>query len=129
MKYDKIIKDLLTVARGEMILENMIKTIKDFWNKYELELVRYQNKCRLIKGWDDLFAKVDEDLNNLNSMKISPFYKSFEVEILPWDEKLQRTKIIFDMYLYKIIYNVKKYQYFKQLCKLVGLMCKEDGFT
>lgn len=41
MKYDKIIKDLMTIARGELILENMVKNIKDFWNKYELELVRY----------------------------------------------------------------------------------------
>jgi len=30
----------------------------------------------LIKGWDDLFSKLDEDLNNLSSMKISPYYKT-----------------------------------------------------
>ena len=85
------------MARGELILENMLKTIKEFWNSYELELVRYQSKCKLIKGWDELFAKVDEDLNNLSSMKISPYYKSFEEEIMPWDDKLQKVKILFDL--------------------------------
>jgi dynein heavy chain 1 len=42
----------------------------------------------LIKGWDELFAKIDEDLANLSSMKMSPYYKSFEEEAVPWDEKL-----------------------------------------
>ena len=60
--------------------------------------MRYQSKCKLIKGWDDLFAKVDEDLNNLSSMKISPYYKSFEEEIMPWDDKLQKVKILFDLF-------------------------------
>lgn len=98
LKFDTQIKEVLNVARGELILENMLKTIKEFWNSYELELVRYQSKCKLIKGWDDLFAKVDEDLNNLSSMKISPYYKSFEEEIMPWDDKLQKVKILFDLF-------------------------------
>jgi dynein heavy chain 1 len=46
----------LNEARGELILEEFIRTIKDCWAKYELELIRYQNKCRLIKGWDELFT-------------------------------------------------------------------------
>lgn len=66
----------------------MLRAVKEYWNSFELELVRYQNKCKLIKGWDDLFTKVDEDQNNLNSMKMSPYYKTFEEEIKPWDDKL-----------------------------------------
>ena len=68
----------------------MLREIKDYWNKLELELAKYQTKCKLIKGWDDLFSKLDEDLANLSSMKISPYYKEFENEITNWDEKLSR---------------------------------------
>ena len=37
-----------------------------------LDLVNYQNKCRLIRGWDDLFAKCSENLNSLQAMRHSP---------------------------------------------------------
>lgn len=45
------------------------------WNSYELDLVNYQNKCRLIRGWDDLFNKVKEHINSVSAMKLSPYYK------------------------------------------------------
>ena len=55
IKNDKIAKDILNQARGENILENFLTNIKEIWSKYELELIKYQTKCRLIKGWDELF--------------------------------------------------------------------------
>jgi len=45
------------------------------WQTYELELVNYQNKCRIIRGWDDLFTKVKEHINSVSAMKLSPYYK------------------------------------------------------
>lgn len=45
------------------------------WKTYELELINYQNKCRLIRGWDDLFNKVKEHINSVAAMKLSPYYK------------------------------------------------------
>jgi dynein heavy chain 1 len=53
------------VARGEMVLENMLRNIREYWNNFEIELVRYQTKCKLIKGFDELFQKLDEDISNL----------------------------------------------------------------
>lgn len=70
------------------MLEDMIQKVKNNWQKFELEMVRYQSKCKLIRGWDDMFSLLDEDLGNLHSMKMSPYYKSFEEEVKPWDEKL-----------------------------------------
>lgn len=78
----------MTDARGEQVLEDMIMKVKNNWNSFELDMVRYQNKCKLIRGWDDMFSLLDEDLGNLQSMKMSPYYKSFEEEVKPWDEKL-----------------------------------------
>ena len=38
-------------------------------------MVNYQNKCRLIRGWDDLFTKVKDHINAVTAMKLSPYYK------------------------------------------------------
>lgn len=89
----------MTVARGEMVLENLVLQVKEYWNVFELELVKYQTKCKLIRGWDELFAKLEEDLNNLASMKISPYYKTFEAEISQWDDKLQKLKLTLDIWI------------------------------
>lgn len=53
----------------------MDSQIREVWNSYELDLVNYQNKCRLIRGWDDLFNKVKEHINSVSAMKLSPYYK------------------------------------------------------
>lgn len=31
----------MTVARGELVLEEMIRTVREYWNSFELELVKY----------------------------------------------------------------------------------------
>lgn len=99
LKHNKSVTDILSQARGEAILENFLIGIKEIWSKYEVELIKYQQKCKLIKGWDDLFAQIDEHINNMASMKMSPYYKVFEDEIVPWDEKLQKIRIIFDTWI------------------------------
>ena len=33
MKYEKKINDIVSNAQGEMVLENMLKNIKNFWNE------------------------------------------------------------------------------------------------
>ena len=43
-------------------------------------------------GWDDMFAKLDEHLSALSSMKASQFYKVFEEEAGNWDDKLTRIR-------------------------------------
>lgn len=68
----------MAIATGENVLERMLQIVKEKWLPKELELVRYQGKCNLIKGWDDMFEQLDEDLNNLSSMKLSQYYKTFE---------------------------------------------------
>jgi dynein heavy chain 1 len=96
---ENTVRDILAIASGENVLEALLGGVKEHWGKFELELVRYQSKCNLIKGWDDLFAKLDEDLNNLSSMKISQYYKTFEEEIAQWDDKLQKVRITMDTWI------------------------------
>lgn len=38
-------------------------------------------------------------MNNLSSMKLSQYYKTFEEEIAQWDDKLQKLRIILDVWI------------------------------
>ncbi|KAJ3041576.1 hypothetical protein HDV00_009053 [Rhizophlyctis rosea] len=57
-KFENPAREIITVAQGEMALEELLKQFKKTWSSYGIELVNYQDKCRLIKGWDELFAQV-----------------------------------------------------------------------
>ncbi|RXW18442.1 hypothetical protein EST38_g7401 [Candolleomyces aberdarensis] len=96
---ETLIKEVIIQAQGEMALEEYIKQVREVWTNYTLDLVNYQNKCRLIKGWDDLFNKCSENLNSLTAMKLSPYYKVFEEEAGSWEEKLNRIHVLFDVWI------------------------------
>ena len=96
---EAVIRDIIVQAQGEMALEEFIKQVKDIWQNYSLDLVNYQNKCRLIRGWDDLFTKCSENLNSLQAMRHSPYYKEFEEEASSWEDKLNRVHVLFDIWI------------------------------
>ncbi|EFX05210.1 dynein heavy chain [Grosmannia clavigera kw1407] len=96
---EAIIRDIVAQAQGEMALEEFLKQVRETWTSYSLELVNYQNKCRLIRGWDELFAKCSENLNSLQAMRHSPYYKEFEEEASGWEDKLNRVHILFDVWI------------------------------
>ncbi|KAI0090006.1 dynein heavy chain protein 1 [Irpex rosettiformis] len=96
---ESLIKEVIIQAQGEMALEEYIRQVKETWTTYHLELVNYQNKIRLIRGWDDLFNKCSENLNSLTAMKLSPYYKVFEEEAGSWEEKLNRIHVLFDVWI------------------------------
>ncbi|KAJ3973292.1 dynein heavy chain protein 1 [Lentinula raphanica] len=100
-KNESLIKEVIFQAQGEMALEEYIKQVKEIWTNYTLDLVNYQNKCRLIRGWDDLLNKCSENLNSLTAMKLSPHYKGehSSTEAGSWEEKLNRIHVLFDVWL------------------------------
>lgn len=99
VKSESLYRDVITVAQGEMALEEYLKEVKEIWTEYSIELVSYQNKCRLIRGWDELFAKCAENINSLVAMKHSPYYKAFEEEASSWEEKLNKIHMLFDIWI------------------------------
>jgi len=99
LAYDSIIKDVLMVAQGEKALEEFLKQVSELWKSYSLELINYQNKCQIIRGWDDLFNKLKEHINSVSAMKLSPYYKEFEEEALSWEDKLNRINSVFDVWI------------------------------
>ncbi|XP_050421392.1 dynein heavy chain, cytoplasmic isoform X3 [Adelges cooleyi] len=96
---EAVVKDIIMTAQGEMALEEFLKQVRDTWQSYSLDLINYQNKCRLIRGWDELFNTVKEHINSVAAMKLSPYYKVFEEEALTWEEKLNRINTLFDVWI------------------------------
>lgn len=96
------LSEILTVAQGEMAIEIFLSDVKNRWTKQELELVLYQNRIRLIKGWDHLFASLDDHMGGLALMKSSPYYRSvreFQEECAVWDERLSKLRASFDIWI------------------------------
>lgn len=98
-KNEGIIKDVIITAQGEMALEEFLKQVRESWQNYQLDLINYQNKCKIIRGWDDLFNKVKEHINSVAAMKLSPYYRVFEEDALTWEEKLNRINALFDVWI------------------------------
>jgi dynein heavy chain 1 len=111
---ESLIKEVVLQAQGEMALEEFVKQVKETWTSYSLDLINYQNKCRLIRGWDDLFNKCGEHLNSLSAMKLSPYYRGesdgiswrvqltttvFEEDAAFWEDRLNRIHVLFGEYL------------------------------
>jgi dynein heavy chain 1 len=88
LEMEKHLNEIINQATGELVLETYIKKSKDFWGNYELEMVRYKDKCKLIRGWDDMFTVLDEHINSFQSMSNSPYYSIFKDEIEPWKDKI-----------------------------------------
>ncbi|KAG5439721.1 hypothetical protein PCANB_000003 [Pneumocystis canis] len=93
-----IIMSIISDARGEMILEEFIRNVRETWSNYSLNLLNYRNICKLICGWDDLFTKSVDDLNSLSAMKNSPHYKIFQEEASSWEYRLNKIHILFDIW-------------------------------
>ncbi|KAJ9657280.1 dynein heavy chain [Neophaeococcomyces mojaviensis] len=96
---ESVIRDIIAQAQGELALEEFVRQVRDTWQNYSLDLVNYQNKLRLIRGWDDLFTRCSENLNSLQAMKHSPYYKEFEEEAASWEDKLNRVHVLFDVWI------------------------------
>ncbi|SCV72617.1 BQ2448_4154 [Microbotryum intermedium] len=96
---EAVIKEVIVQAQGEMALEEFLKQVKETWTNYTLDLVNYQNKTRLIRGWDDLFTKCGENLNSLTAMKLSPYFKVFEEDASSWEDRLNRIHVLFDVWI------------------------------
>ena len=96
LKKEKPLQETINQAAGELVLENYIKKSKDRWQNYELDMIQYKEKCKLIRGWDDMFTLLDEDINSFQSMSNSPYYNLFKDVIEPWKDKLENIRLLFN---------------------------------
>lgn len=98
-RHETIIKAVIVQAQGELALEEYLKQVRENWTNYTLDLVNYQNKCRLIRGWDNLFQLAGDNLNALRAMSMSPHYKVFEEEASLWEDRLSKVTVLFDTWI------------------------------
>jgi len=95
----KDMAEILSVAQGEMAIEIFLNEVRDRWMKEELNLVLYQNRVRLIKGWDDLFTALDDHTGGLVLMRSSPYYRAvreFQEDGNLWEDRLTKLRTAFD---------------------------------
>ena len=110
--HKRFINDVVSGAQGEMALEEFLRKVEDSWTAYELELVPFSNNggsggsggsgVMLLKGWDALFGKLDDDLASLHAMKQSPFFKQsarFDEAAEKWEGSLTRAQQTFDLWV------------------------------
>eukprot|EP00587_Corethron_hystrix_P001648 CAMPEP_0113299688 /NCGR_PEP_ID=MMETSP0010_2-20120614/1622_1 /TAXON_ID=216773 ORGANISM="Corethron hystrix, Strain 308" /NCGR_SAMPLE_ID=MMETSP0010_2 /ASSEMBLY_ACC=CAM_ASM_000155 /LENGTH=4034 /DNA_ID=CAMNT_0000152971 /DNA_START=8 /DNA_END=12112 /DNA_ORIENTATION=+ /assembly_acc=CAM_ASM_000155 len=98
----KDMAEILSTAQGEMALEEYLRQIRETWSKRELDLVLYQNRVRLVRGWDLLFQTLDDHSSGLALMKSSPYYRTvaeFQEEGTLWEDRLTKLRFIFDAWI------------------------------
>eukprot|EP00127_Corallochytrium_limacisporum_P003948 Clim_evm33s155 gene=Clim_evmTU33s155 len=98
-QHEELVKNLISTAQGEMALEQYLIDVREFWFNYELTLVGYKQRTKLISGWDELFEKANEHISALQSMKHSPYFKIFEEEAKTWIDKLEKVVVVFDSWI------------------------------
>ncbi|GLD93496.1 hypothetical protein PINS_up002088 [Pythium insidiosum] len=96
---DTELKQIIRTAQGEMALDEFLRQVTDYWSAFRLDLVNYQNRCRIVRGWDEMFAKLEEHLNSLGSMKQSPYYRVFAETASNWEDKLTKIRQILDFWI------------------------------
>lgn len=99
-----LVTEALSSAQGEMALEIFLKQVRETWESWEVELSNnlYRGRIRLIRGWDAVFARLEDHLGALAAIKSSPYYEAvpeFQQAASAWEEKLCRLKSLFDVWI------------------------------
>ncbi|EER04934.1 cytoplasmic dynein heavy chain, putative [Perkinsus marinus ATCC 50983] len=90
----------MSEAAGELALEEFISSVKEYWTTLNLDFIPYAGgKCHLVRGWDDLFAQLDEHISSLEAMKHSPHYKVFETDTRSWEDRLTKLRLLLDIWV------------------------------
>ena len=97
-KREADIMEVVVTAQGEFSLEKFLNEVKDFWTKFQLDLAVFDSHV-LIRGWEDLFNKLDEHSNSLSNMRQSPYYKSFEEDVQSLEDKVTKLRVLFDVWI------------------------------
>ena len=100
--YDSIIKITLREAEGEMVISDCLAKVKE-WLKRSIELDIHQSENLIITDWDALFQQLEDQVNSVSDMKITPYFKRFKHEIMKYELNLNEL-----MSLFKIWADVQK---------------------
>lgn len=102
LSHKKRIGEVLSVAQGELALEQYIKDVKEHWANMHLNVVVREGGIRLITEWTELFSVLDDHLNSLSSLKQSPYFRNvaeFQDDAIAWEGKLTVLRSIFEVWV------------------------------
>lgn len=98
--HELALESIFQQAQGEMALDEFLnREVRNYWNEQCFQLVPYQQRCQLIRGWEELFQKLDEHQTSLTSMQHSPYYSIFAEEGGLWEEKLNKIQQILNSWI------------------------------
>ncbi|KAG5504985.1 hypothetical protein JKF63_04432 [Porcisia hertigi] len=67
--------EVIDAAQGERRIEVQLNKIKSYWDMFEFSVVAYK-QVALIRGWDEVFERLAEDLSTFGGMRASPYFVS-----------------------------------------------------
>ncbi|SSD59863.1 related to Dynein heavy chain, cytoplasmic [Saccharomycodes ludwigii] len=89
---------IISKAQAEMILEESLSGIETHWKEQTFEVLN-KNDLLFLKNWKHIIELCNEDIDTLNSMKASIYYKIFETDATDWEHKLASLKEIFSYWI------------------------------
>ncbi|KAK3801155.1 hypothetical protein RRG08_006872 [Elysia crispata] len=120
------IKELNQRAQGEVTIREAIRELELWGAGAVFSLTDYEdsnkNKMNLIKDWKDLVNQVGDNQCLLQSLKDSPYYKSFEDKASVWEQRLADL----DEYLHNLNQIQRKWVYLEPIFGR-GALPKEQG--
>ncbi|CBZ27076.1 putative dynein heavy chain, cytosolic [Leishmania mexicana MHOM/GT/2001/U1103] len=66
--------EVIEMAQGERRIEVQLHNISNYWSMFEFSVVVYKKQVALIRGWDEVFERLTEDLSTFGGMRASPYF-------------------------------------------------------
>eukprot|EP00756_Hemistasia_phaeocysticola_P037122 Hpha_TRINITY_DN16680_c2_g10::TRINITY_DN16680_c2_g10_i1::g.182374::m.182374/K10408/DNAH; dynein heavy chain, axonemal len=96
---DAIIR-VCEVASKEFQIESSLNDMFGKWKDVNFKIEEYKTtKTYMMKGYDEVQARLDEDLNLTQQLMFSPFKGHFEDRIADWEKSLQLISEIMEQWL------------------------------
>eukprot|EP01028_Stygiella_incarcerata_P008770 TRINITY_DN39309_c0_g2_i1.p1 TRINITY_DN39309_c0_g2~~TRINITY_DN39309_c0_g2_i1.p1 ORF type:complete len:4682 (+),score=1220.36 TRINITY_DN39309_c0_g2_i1:150-14195(+) len=96
---ESIFRDVISTAQGEFALEDFLNQTSSFWDSVQFEVVMHQERCPLIRGWGDLFERLNQDISSLRAMRDSPYFAQFREECDRWEERLDQWYVMLEKWV------------------------------
>lgn len=93
------IKSVVDRAESESLLDSTVAEIENSWKNYKFNVYKIRTDVSLISGGQELLTKIEDDINTLESIKISPFSVKFNHRIKLFEDKLNILSQIMSVWL------------------------------
>ena len=89
-------------ATREHALELMLQDMKNEWKQVNFRTLSYrETECKILDlhSFEDIKTHLDDHLLKTQTMRGSPYFKAFEVEVKDWECQLDRVQTILSLWL------------------------------